>query len=301
METTRTKGPFRGIFPVLETPVRPGGEIDVASLRNEVDFCVRARAHGLVFPVLGSEFQFLTEEERRYLVEVVVDQANGRIPVVAGVAGPVWQAAAAHARHAARAGADAVIALPPYLTGGSRQELRQYYEAVAQAAGIPVFIQHSQAGMDAGFLHELLTQVEHIQYLKEEMHPSAHQISAVVESAGDACLGVFGGAHGRWMLSELRRGAQGFMPAAEAVDVHVQVWDAYQAGEEARARAVFTQLLPLINLITIMGLPVCKEVLVRRGVFASAAMRTPGVTGLDAEDHRELDAILEGLRPLFRA
>jgi 4-hydroxy-tetrahydrodipicolinate synthase len=193
-----------------------------------------------------------------------------------------------------------VIALPPYLSGGTRAEIRQYYEAVAKAAGIPVFIQHSQAGMDAALLSELLREVEHIRYIKEEMHPSAHHIGAVVKGAGEDCWGVFGGAHDRWMLSELRRGATGFMPAAEAVDVHAQVWEAWQAGDEKKARQIFDQLLPLINFILIMGLPVCKEVLVRRGVFQSAAMRTPGTLGLDAEDHRELDAILEGLRPLFR-
>lgn len=291
---------FQGLFPVLQTPVGPGGEIEVDDLRREVDFCVRAGAHGLVFPVLGSEFQFLTDGERHQLVEVVIKQAAGRIPVVAGVAGTVWQVAAEHARHAADAGADAVIALPPYLSGGTRAEIRQYYEVVAKAAGIPVFIQHSQAGMDASLLAELLREVEHIRYIKEEMHPSAHQISAVVQGAGENCWGVFGGAHDRWMLSELRRGATGFMPAVEAVDVHVQVWEAWQAGDEKKARQVFNQLLPLINFILIMGLPVCKEVLVRRGVFKSAAMRTPGTLGLDAEDHRELDAILEGIKPLFR-
>lgn len=291
---------FQGLFPVLQTPVAPGGQIEMDSLRREVDFCVQAKAHGLIFPVLGSEFQFLTDTERRQLVEVVIKQAAGRIPVVAGVAGTVWQVAAEHARHAAGAGADAVIALPPYLSGGTRAEIRQYYEEVAKAAGIPVFIQHSQAGMDASLLAELLREVEHIRYIKEEMHPSAHQISAVVQGAGQACWGVFGGAHDRWMLSELRRGATGFMPAVEAVDVHVQVWEAWQAGDEKKARQVFNQLLPLINFILIMGLPVCKEVLVRRGVFKSAAMRTPGTLGLDAEDQRELDAILEGIRPLFR-
>ena len=73
-----------------------------------------------------------------------------------------------------------------------------------------------------------------------------------------------------------------------------------QAGNEAGARTIFNQLLPLINLISLLGLCVCKEVLVRRGVFENAAMRMPGATAIDAEDGRELDAILSGVRPLFR-
>ena len=291
---------LRGIFPVLQTPVDADGALDIESLESEVDFCIRAGAHGLVFPVLGGEFQFLTQSERRQLLEVVIDATAGRRPVVAGVAGPSAPVAEEFARHAGQAGADAVIALPPHLTPASREEIAEYYRRVAQAAELPVFIQHSQAGMDAAFIGQLLREIDYVQYVKEEMHPSAHQISALLNQAGDQCRGVFGGAHNRWMLSELRRGAAGFMPAAEAVDVHVQIWDAYQAGDEPRARQLFNQLLPLINLILILGLKVCKEVLVRRGAIAHAGMRMPGVGALDAEDERELDAILEDLQPLLR-
>jgi 4-hydroxy-tetrahydrodipicolinate synthase len=265
-----------------------------------VGFCIAAGSHGLVFPALGSEVQFLTDEERMGLVEVVVREANGRIPVVAGVSGPSRAVASVHARHAAKVGADAVIALPPYLSPASREEIRDYYEGIAAAAGRPVFLQHTGTGLDADLMRELLERVPNVRYVKEEAQPSAHQISAVLRSAGGACLGVFGGAHGRWMLSEMRRGAAGFMPAVEAVDVHVQVWEAYQRGDEAGARRIYDRLLPLINLITLLGLKVCKRVLVKRGVFETTAMRQTGVIEPDAEDEEELEAILEGLRPLFR-
>jgi 4-hydroxy-tetrahydrodipicolinate synthase len=297
---TTTDKPFRGIFPVLLTPIGAAGEVLFDELAQQVDFCVAAGAHGLVFPVLGSEFQFLTDAERRRGMEIVVRTADGRLPVVGGVAAPSRQVAVECARAAADAGVDAVIALPPYISAGSRDEIRAYYEAVAAAVARPVFVQHTHAGMDVGFLQQLLQEVEHVRYLKEEMQPSAHQISAVLAGVGDACDGVFGGGHGRWMLSEMQRGAHGFMPATEAVDVHVQVWEAWQAGDETEARRIYRQLLPLINLILSMGLPVCKTLLKRRGVFSSAAMRTPGTAPLDAGDERELDAILETLRPLFR-
>ena len=294
------QGPRRGIFPVLQTPVDSEGELDIASLEREVAFCLEAGAHGLVFPVLGSEFQFLTETERHRLVEVVVGATARQVPVVAGVAGTTAASATEHARQAAGAGADAVIALPPFLSGAHRSEIIDYYRRIAAAARVPVFIQHSQAGMDAALLSELLTTIDEVQYVKEEMHPSAHQITALLQQVGPACRGVFGGAHGRWMLSELDRGATGFMPAVEAVDVHVQVWEAYQAGDRSAARQRFNQLLPLINLILILGLPLCKAVLVRRGVFATAEMRTPGSGSLDAGDERELDQVLADLEPLFR-
>lgn len=291
---------MRGIFPVLQTPVSAAGELDEASLKREVAFCLEAGAHGLVFPVLGSEFQMLSDRERQRLVEIVVGETAHQVPVVVGVAAPSAAVAVDHARHAAKIQAEAVIALPPYPDPPPPPQIRAYYEAIAQAAQRPVFIQHSNPDLDIPFLVQLLREVDWVQYVKEEMHPSAHHISAVLQAVGEECLGVFGGAHGRWMISEMRRGAAGFMPAAEAVDVHVQVWDAFQAGDEAGARRIFNRLLPLINLVTLLGLRVCKEVLVRRGVFAAAEMRTPGSPTLDEEDQRELDAILEDLWPLFR-
>jgi 4-hydroxy-tetrahydrodipicolinate synthase len=289
---------LRGIFPVLQTPLTKDGELDINSLKKEVNFCIQARAHGLVFPVLGSEFQFLTEDERHRLVEVVVSETSGRLPVVVGVAGQTKAEAVIHAKHAAQIGTDAVIALPP--SSGTLEEIKDYYKAIAEVAQRPVFIQHTHPGMDTSFLQSLLDDVEFVSYIKEESYPSAHQISAVLEKVGNSCLGVFGGAHGRWMLSELHRGASGFMPAVEAIDVHVQVWEAYQSGDEAGARRIFNQLLPLINLITMLGLSVCKEVLIMRGIFESAGMRVPDTVSLDAEDKRELEIIIEDLKPFFR-
>jgi len=292
--------PMQGIYPVLLTPVTDTGAVDGEALAREVDFCVRAGTHGVVYPVLGSEFQYLTESERRDMVGVVVRAADGRVPVVAGAAGPTVAHAVECARLAADAGADAVIALPPYLAAANRGEIRAYYAAVSEAAQRPVFIQHSQPGMDPAFLAEMLNEMEWVQYVKEEQPPSAHNITGVLAGVGDQCKGVFGGGHSRWMMSELERGATGFMPASEATDVHVQIWEAWVAGDRAGARTLFNQLLPLINQVLMLGLPLCKEILVRRGVFTSAAMRTPGSGSMDEGDHRELDAVLADLQPLFK-
>jgi 4-hydroxy-tetrahydrodipicolinate synthase len=294
--------PIRGILPVLQTALDADGALDPASLRREVSFCVEVGAHGLVFPVLGSEYQYLSDRERQQLVEIVVNESAGRLPVVVGVAGNSAAIAAEHAEYAGGCGADAVIALP--LAGGTPDENLSYYKAISNAARLPVFIQNSAPGMSPAFLLRLLREVEHVQYIKEEATPSAHNISAVLAATseqGSECKGIFGGAWGRWMMSEMQRGASGFMPSVEVVDVHVQIWNAFQAGDEAGARQIYNRLLPFINLTFLLGLRLCKEVLVRRGIIQTAGMRLPGDFLLDDEDYRELDTILADLRPLFRA
>jgi len=291
---------LRGIFPVLQTPLDTEGNLDEASLRREVAFAIDAGAHGLVYPVLGSEFQFLSDRERQHLVELVVKETAGQVPVVVGVAGPSEAIAVEHARHAAQVGADALIALPPYLGGAPPEKIIAYYRAIATVADLPILVQHSFPGMDASFLARLLREIENVRYIKEELPPSAHHISQVLQTVGKECWGVFGGALGRWMISEMRRGACGFMPATEVVDAYVQIWDAFQAGDEALARQRFNMLLPLINFELALGMSVCKQVLVRRGIFQTALMRDPGAPTLDEEDQYELTILLESIQPLLR-
>jgi 4-hydroxy-tetrahydrodipicolinate synthase len=106
---------------------------------------------------------------------------------------------------------------------------------------------------------------------------------------------------GRFLLDEHRRGICGTMPACEMTDVHVQLWDALEAGDDKRARAIYQRLLPLLTIEWLYGASVYKEVLRRRGVIQSTFTRDAGLHKLDEFDHKELDAILADVGELFTA
>ena len=291
---------WNGIFAVLQTPLTESDDIDMDVMARQVEFSIGCGSDGLVFPVLGGEFQYLTEQERNDALKVVCDVTAGRIPVVAGVAAPSRKAAASLAKSAADAGADALVALPPYISPASLDQVMDYYRAIAEASGLPIMVQHARiVPLPPAFLVRLLTEIDEVQYIKEEREPSAHNLTQVIRDVGDACLGIFGGSHGRWMMSEMERGSSGFMPAVQTLDLYVKTWQAFQAGDKAEARRLYDAHLPLINLLLMVGLQVCKEVLVRRGVFDNNIMRTPGAVQMDEGDHRELDAIMENLKPLL--
>lgn len=290
---------LRGIFPVVQTPFLEDGLLDATSLEREVAFCIQSQAHGMVYPVLASEFQVLTDKERRQGVETVLGTAAGMIPVVVGVAAPSAAGAAEYARHAAAQGASAVIALPPYIGQPNPEEVRHYYQSIADAADLPVFIQDAPPGLPMARLMDLLQTIEQVCYVKEENEPSAHNITALLTGLGEECWGVFGGAWCRWMMSEMARGVHGFMPSVEVVDIHVRIWNLYHAGQPAQARGVYNRLLPFINLGFCLGLRMIKEALVWRGIIATSTMRLPGATQLDEHDHRELQHILTSLADLF--
>jgi 4-hydroxy-tetrahydrodipicolinate synthase len=297
-------GRFRGVFAIPPTPFDDAGNVDEGSLRRCVDFCVAAGAHGIVAPVNASESIALTDAERLRVAEVIVEQTAGRIPTVIGVSGVSTAASVLYAKHAAQIGADSVIAMPPYVRHPPASEIEEYFRAVA-AAGLPVWIQDYVAPvgtpMAPGLLAKMLREIPNIDFLKEETQYAPQVMTTVRELAGESLRGMMGGMAGRFLLEEFRRGACGTMPACEVVDAHVHVWDALDRGDEEEARRLHTQLLPLLNYEAMYSFTIYKEVLVRRGVIASARTRVPGAGKLDAENGRELDLLLRDLGPLLTA
>ncbi|OGG55203.1 MAG: hypothetical protein A3F84_08270 [Candidatus Handelsmanbacteria bacterium RIFCSPLOWO2_12_FULL_64_10] len=295
---------FRGVFTIPVTPFDERGQLSEEDLRRVVRFCVRAGAHGIVAPVNASEFSALSDDERRRVAEIVVRETAGRVPVVVGVSAVSAEVAVGFARHARQIGADAVIAMPPYVRKPNMDGVYDYYRALSEATDLPVFIQNYPlpvgVPMSAEFMARLLRELPHVQYIKEEVQPTTHAVSASLRLGGDRLKGVFGGAAGRHMMDEMRRGACGTMPACDVPDLHVAVYEAHERGDLVESRRLFNRLLPLLNVEFQYGVHVYKEVLRRRGVIRSTYVRAAAIPGLDAFDHRELDEVLKEIEPLFK-
>lgn len=294
---------FRGIFTIPSTPFHEDGEVDVPSFRRTVDFCIACGAHGLVYPVNASEFIVLSDAERFQMVEALVEQNAGRIPAIIGVAAVSKEAAAQFARHARDVGAHGVIAMPPYIRRGplSAEVIMDYYRAISDAAQLPVFIQNYVppvgTDMSAAFLLKLCREIEYVTYIKEETVPSTVKLTEIVTEDDGSCRGVFGGAGGRYLIEEYRRGSAGNMPGCHVTDVVVAFWNALEAGDEARAMTIYKEMAPLFFFEH--QLPGCyKEVLYRRGVIECPALRN-GQMPLDEIASRYLDEILQALEPLM--
>ncbi len=304
MDRFEAARPYVGVFTIPSTPFLESGELDETSLRRCLDFCVLAGAHGIVMGVNASEAIALTDEERMRVAEITVEHLAGRVPVVIGVSGVSTASSVQFAAHARSIGAGSVIAMPPYVRHPPAEEIFDFYAAIAlAAAGIPVWIQDyvGPVGtpMSLPLLTRILNEVEGVDFVKEETAFAPQVITALREAAGPNLRGVMGGMAGRYLMEEARRGACGTMPACEVTDAHVAIWSAIEAGEEREARRLHTRLLPLLNYEAMYSFTIYKEVLVRRGVIASAKTRVPGAGRLDAENHRELDILLNDLAPLL--
>jgi 4-hydroxy-tetrahydrodipicolinate synthase len=131
--------PFHGVLPALITPFTDDGEaIDARALAAIVDRLVGAGVGGLVPGGSTGEFTTLTNAERRELVERTVEAAAGRVPVVAGTGALSTRETVELSVHAERAGAAAVMIVPPFYDALSWRELLAHYTAVADAIDIPI-------------------------------------------------------------------------------------------------------------------------------------------------------------------
>src|SRR5712691_2836280 len=110
---------LKGVFGLLPTPYTEDYEILTSDLRRAADFCCRSGQHGIIWPVMVGEFYFLGEAERIRNLDAVLDEVNGRLPVVFGCSGVSVPQVLLFARGAQRAGADAIIAMPPARTNAS--------------------------------------------------------------------------------------------------------------------------------------------------------------------------------------
>jgi dihydrodipicolinate synthase/N-acetylneuraminate lyase len=282
---------FAGIYPILQTPFDETGQIDFASLERQIAFCLDARVHGVVLPAMASEFFALADKERFELVEFTIPLVKGRVPILIGVQAVSLPVALGFAEHAAKHGADGLMAMPPYLRKAPAADVETYYRALAQV-GLPLMIQNAPAPvgspLDAQTLARLMQSEPNIAYVKEETDPILQKIGRVVQLAGDACQGVFGGANGLFLVDELDRGAVGNMPAVGVVDIQVKIYECYKAGDRHGAEELQFRLLPLLSFGPTYGVSLHKCLLWRRGVLATRYARDPQQLRLDEGDERAI-------------
>jgi dihydrodipicolinate synthase/N-acetylneuraminate lyase len=293
---------FRGVYSILPTPFDAQGNLDEQSLRRVVSFTIECGAHGVVSPANASEAPYLSDAERRTVVETVIDEAAGRVPVVVGITASCAPLAVQWGRHAEQAGADFLMAMPPCVQRASNAEVRDYYQAISDATTLPMCIQNyggpGGTPLSAEFMNQLLS-IARVDYVKEETEFAGPVISSLIEIAGAGLKGVMGGKAGRHLLDEYRRGGCGTMPACEVSDVHARLWSELEAGDQEAAEQTYRQLLPLLLFETSYGVAVYKEVLYRRGITRSAYFRQAGGKQLDRAANEELSSILDRLSPLF--
>ena len=283
---------MRGLFGLLPTPYDENLEIHSDDLCSVADFCCRSGQHGVVWPVMVGEFYFLGEKERIGQLDRLMETIDGRLPFVFGCSGISIPQVMLFAEAGRKAKVDAIIAMAPARSGNCAEDM---YRRLGDVFDGPIMIQNSDgySPLNGDQMARLAEEVPHIEYVKEERQPGPKHISEVKKAAGSHLKGIFSGAAGKYLPDELRRGADGCMPACEFGDVLGRIIELWWQGDHTTARNLHRQLLPLINLENHSSV---RYFLQRRGVISCTAERSPsGKFALDTQDKQEITELLTAI------
>ena len=173
---------FRGVFPYLVSPIRESGEVDAPVLARLCDDLIKAGVHGLT--PLGStgEFAYLSWAQRKRVVEVAIEAAAGRVPVVAGVASTTIADATSQAREYERMGCDGILAILEAYFPVADEGVYAYFKAIAEAVSLPVVLytnpnfQRSDLSLP---VIERLSRVPNIRYIKDASFNTGRLLSII--------------------------------------------------------------------------------------------------------------------------
>lgn len=253
--------PLRGVVPPVCTPLAPSGEVDTASLARLVEHLVAGGVHGLFALGSTSEIAYLTDEQRATALEVVVNAADGRVPVLAGVIDTTTARVVEHARAAAELGADAVVATAPFYTRTHPTEIARHFRRVRAAVDLPLFAYDLPVSVHTKLSAALVRE------LAED-----GTLAGLKDSSGDEgglrrLIVALGGREGRdggpapefsiltgselTVDAALLAGADGVVPGIGNVDpaAYVRLYDAARAGDWETAAKEQERLIDLFGMV----------------------------------------------------
>ena len=243
---------FSGSFTVMVTPFsEDGSKVDYSTLRRFVDWQIANGVPGLI--PLGSTGEFLSvaDEERREIVTTIIQQVDGRVPVLVGTADEWTDKSVRYSREAEELGASGVMVVPPYYASPTEDELYAHYQRISDAISIPIMVYNNPNTANVDLTPELLarlSQIENVDYVKE----SSGDISRIreIDRLSEGRMTVFAGYHA---FDSFLLGANGYVSVCGNIVPKLSS-DLYKLviGESdvASGRELYHRLLPLLDVIS---------------------------------------------------
>jgi 4-hydroxy-tetrahydrodipicolinate synthase len=285
-----------GIFVPHVTPFTRKGQLDINALRECVRFWLQSGISGLVPCGSNGEAPYLSRQERKKVIETVLDEANGKVPVVAGTGSMSTQETIAFTKDAADSGVDAALIVTPFYFRLTNREIYEHYRTVCQAADLPIVVYNMPKftgfSLEPASIQELSSENQSIIGVKESSG-SLGTISEIIKLLGNR-LSVLAGTADVALPTLLAGGTGAVLAVANVFPTLCsQLYSAFKNGQYEEASR-------MQNRITFAN-----EVLVKRFNQLSAikeAMRLNGMLGgyprrpalpLNAEEKKTVEALLK--------
>lgn len=287
---------LKGSYPPVITPFLENGDVDYATYARLVEFQIREGSHGIVVNGTSAEPSVLTLEERERLLEVALDAAGGRVPVVAATGSQSHAETVRLTDHAARAGAAALLIVTPYYIRPPQRGLAAYYIDLAKRSDLPLLMYHipgrAAVTVELATLERIAEAVPHFVGIKH----AALDLTLVTE-----CLATFGREFRVFVGLEelsfpmLAMGACGMVNAVSNIAPRrvADLYDAVAAGDLAGGRRLHFELFDLNRAVFFDTNPIAIKYMAKRlGILPGNHHRLPMMPATP-DVQKKLDAVLK--------
>jgi 4-hydroxy-tetrahydrodipicolinate synthase len=294
--------PFTGVGTALVTPFTSDGAIDEAAVRRLARRQIDSGIHFLSPCGTTGEAPTLSHHDKLHLIRIVVDEAAGRVPVLAGAGGYDTREVIALARDCERAGADGILSVTPYYNKPTQEGLFQHYTAIAEATSLPIVLYNvpgrTGVNLEAATVARL-SALGNIVGIKEASG-NVVQMSEIVRAVPDDFLLLSG--DDPLAVAAMAVGARGLISvASNAVPAEVtQMIELAEKGDYAGARRLHHWLLPFLQVIFVESNPIPIKAAMAAMGLVDATYRLPLVPPSAASRDRILQ-VLQDLKLLGSA
>ncbi len=289
---------WQGVFPAITTQMHKDGSPDLAATAHHAEVLINTGISGLVF--LGSlgENQSLTAEEKRGVMQAMIEAVAGRVPVLSGVAESSCLEACRYAKDCEKLGADGYMLMPPmiYKTPDPRESLA-HFRTVAKATGLPIMIYNNPISYGHDITPELFAELadqKNFVALKESSG-NTRRITDLHHTVGDR-YAIFTGVDDLALESAIL-GIDGWVAGTGiAFPAENQyLWELMQAGQWDQARAIYRWFSPLLHLDVNPKFVQYIKLCVQECGLGKEWVRAPRLTLAGAERKAVLKIIHDGI------
>ena len=293
--------PFTGVGTALITPFTRDGSLDEAAVTRLARRQVEAGVHFLSPCGTTGEAPTLTHREKLRVVELVLGEAKGKVPVLAGAGGYDTREVIELARDMERVGADGLLSVTPYYNKPTQEGLYQHFKAIAEATSLPIVLYNvpGRTGVNMSADTTLrLSEIPNIVAIKEQ--PDLPQMSQIISGAREDFIVLSG--DDPVTVAVMAIGGKGVISVAsnEAPAEMAQIVELCEKGDFAAARKLHHWLFPLIQVNFAETNPIpCKGAMAAMGLIEES-YRLP-IVPPSAATRNKVMQVLQNLKMLGAA
>ena len=295
------KTEYKGIYSIPVTPFNEDKSIDFDSLRKCIEYFLDKKTDGILLPVNVSEASKLSDTEKNKILKEAIDVTENKIPIIAGVTSSSTQHVIERCKFAENIGISSMMAMPP-MGYSSEKDFYNFYEAISKNTDSDIWVQNNKmpAGptVPSSILIKIINDIDKVDFLKEESVNSSQMHTIINEKCEGRLKSIMGGAGGRFIIDEYRRGSNGIMPSGHMLEAHRKLWDSLVISNKDEvnpdAIEIWNKMLEALNFEFMYSVSAYKYFFWKRGIIRTNISREP-IRSLDKFDQIEADRILEKL------